>query len=181
MPFIHTPFPDLLIFEPHVHRDERGYFLEAFNQKTFLEAGIKSDFVQDNQAKSTKGVLRGLHFQKGEHAQAKLVRVLQGSVLDVVVDIRKESPTFGLSFSIELNDENKRQLYVPRGFAHGYVVLSDTAVFFYKCDNFYSPAHESGIKFNDPKLNIDWILNEHELVLSEKDQNLPIWDKFSLE
>lgn len=181
MPFIHTPFPDLLIFEPHVHRDERGYFLEAFNQKTFLEAGINTDFVQDNQAKSTKGVLRGLHFQKGDHAQAKLVRVLQGSVLDVVVDIRKESPTFGLSFSIELNEENKRQLYVPRGFAHGYVVLSDTAVFFYKCDNFYSPAHESGIKFNDPKLNIDWILDDHELVLSEKDQNLPSWDKFSLE
>lgn len=181
MPFIHTPFPELLIFEPNVHRDERGYFLEAFNQKTFQEAGINTDFVQDNQAKSTKGVLRGLHFQKGEHAQAKLVRVLQGSVLDVVVDIRKESPTFGLSFSIELNDENKRQLYVPRGFAHGYVVLSDNAVFFYKCDNFYSPAHESGIKFNDPKLNIDWILNDHELVLSEKDKNLPSWDKFSWE
>ena len=181
MPFIHTPFPELLIFEPLVHEDERGYFLEAFNQKTFHEAGISSNFVQDNQAKSTKGVLRGLHFQKGEFEQAKLVRVLQGSVLDVVVDIRKKSPTYGLSFSVELNDENKRQLFVPRGFAHGYVVLSETAVFFYKCDNFYSPAHESGIKFDDPSLKIDWMLDDKELILSEKDKKLPTWDKISWE
>jgi dTDP-4-dehydrorhamnose 3,5-epimerase len=177
MPFLHTPLSDLLIFEPQVHQDERGYFIESFNQKIFAEAGIKTTFVQDNQAGSVKGVLRGLHFQKGEFAQAKLVRVLKGKVLDVVVDIRKNSPTFGKSFSIELSEENNRQLFVPRGFAHGYIVLSATAIFFYKCDNFYAPAHESGIVFNDPMLQIDWVLSEDEFILSEKDKQLPTLDK----
>lgn len=173
MPFIDTEFPGLHVFEPMVFGDDRGYFFESYNQKTFDDKGINSHFVQDNQARSTFGVLRGLHFQKGDAAQAKLVRVLEGSVLDVVVDLRQGSPTYGQSFSIELSAENKKQLYVPRGFAHGYVVLSETAEFFYKCDNFYSKADEGGIIYNDPSLNIDWKIDISKAVLSEKDQVLP--------
>jgi dTDP-4-dehydrorhamnose 3,5-epimerase len=173
MPFIPTPIPGLLVFEPQVWADERGYFFEAFNAQTFKAAGIEADFVQDNQARSTFGVLRGLHYQLDSFAQAKLVRVLEGEVLDVVVDIRPQSPTYGQSYSIRLSAENKKQLFVPKGFAHGYVVLSPTAEFFYKCDNFYSKAHEGGIHYNDPQLQIDWEIDLNEAILSEKDQVLP--------
>lgn len=174
MPFHKTEFPGLVIFEPRVFEDERGYFYESFNAKVFQEAGIAEPFVQDNQAKSTYGVLRGLHFQTGEYAQAKLVRVLEGTVLDVVVDLRDGSPMYGKAFSIELSDANKLQLYVPRGFAHGYAVLSETAVFFYKCDNFYSKAHEGGILWSDPKLEIDWRIPAEKVLLSDKDKVLPV-------
>jgi dTDP-4-dehydrorhamnose 3,5-epimerase len=173
MPFLPTPIPDLLVFEPRVWNDERGYFFEAFNANTFKEAGIQTVFVQDNQARSTFGVLRGLHYQLEPHAQAKLVRVLEGEVLDVVVDIRNESPTYGQCFCIRLSAENKKQLYIPRGFAHGYVVLSDTAEFFYKCDNFYSKEHEGGIHYNDPDLKIDWEIDLDQAILSDKDKILP--------
>lgn len=165
MPFIKTPIADLLIFEPRVFEDDRGYFFEAFNAQTFAEAGIKRPFVQDNQARSTYGVLRGLHYQVGEQAQAKLVRVLEGKVLDVVVDLRPDSPTYGKHYGVELSAENKRQLYVPRGFAHGYVVLSETAEFFYKCDNFYHKASEGGIRYDDPQLNIDWQIDLAQAIL----------------
>jgi len=173
MPFIDTHIKDLKIFEPQVWGDDRGYFYESFNANTFKEAGILNNFVQDNQAYSTYGVLRGLHYQVGEMAQAKLVRVIQGEVLDVVVDIREGSETYGESFSIRLSGENKRQLMVPRGFAHGYVVLSETALFFYKCDNFYSRESEGGVLFNDPKLAIDWQIDFDEVILSEKDKVQP--------
>ena len=173
MPFIPTPIPDLLVFEPQVWADERGYFFEAFNAQTFQAAGIEANFVQDNQARSTFGVLRGLHYQLEPFAQAKLVRVLEGEVLDVVVDIRPQSPAYGQWYSIRLSNENKRQMYVPRGFAHGYVVLSDTAEFAYKCDNYYSKAHEGGIKFDDPNLAIDWEFDLAQVIVSEKDLILP--------
>ena len=173
MPFLDTPIEGLKIFEPQVWKDDRGYFYEAFNQQLFEKAGITAPFVQDNQARSTRGVLRGLHYQVGEFAQAKLVRVIEGEVLDVVVDIRPGSKTHGQWFSLRLSAQNKRQLFVPRGFAHGYLVLSPTAEFFYKCDNFYSKAHEGGIIFNDAQLDIDWELDPGELVLSEKDKVLP--------
>ncbi len=176
MPFLKTAFEDLYVFEPHIFEDERGYFFEAFNSQTFeSETGISRPFVQDNQAFSTKGVLRGLHFQTGEYAQAKLVRILQGEVLDVVVDLRKNAATFGQSFSIVLSESNKRQLYVPRGFAHGYLVCSENAEFFYKCDNFYNQKAEGGIRYNDPDLNIDWIFPTHQLLLSPKDLQLPLF------
>ena len=167
--FTTTPIEGLLIFEPRVFGDERGYFYESFNKSTFAEAGVKDNFVQDNQSKSTYGVLRGLHYQTGEHAQSKLVRVLEGKVLDVAVDIRPGSPTYGQHYSIELSAENQLQFYVPRGFAHGFLVLSDTATFFYKCDNFYNKASEGGIAYDDPTLNIDWKIPQKDLVLSEKD------------
>ncbi len=173
MPFIDTNIPDLKVFEPQVWRDDRGYFYESYNQQTFEKAGIANNFVQDNQALSTYGVLRGLHYQLPPFAQAKLVRVVQGEVLDVVVDIRPDSPTYGAHFSIRLSDANKTQLFVPRGFAHGYVVLSDTAIFAYKCDNFYSKAHDAGLFFNDPKLNIDWQIDLNKAILSEKDKVQP--------
>jgi len=169
-----TPLVDCYIIHDTVHGDHRGYFFESFNRKTFLaQTGIDIDFVQDNQSKSQKGVLRGLHFQEGEHVQAKLVRVLQGRVLDVVVDLRKTSPSFGKSFTIELTEDNHQQLFVPRGFAHGFVVLSETAVFFYKCDNYYHKASEKGIIYNDIDLAIDWQLSDSDLILSEKDRVLP--------
>lgn len=168
-----TGIEGLLIFEPRVFADERGYFYESFNKNIFAEAGIHDDFVQDNQSKSTYGVLRGLHYQTGEHAQSKLVRVLEGSVLDVAVDIRPDSPTYGQHYAIELSAENKLQFYVPRGFAHGFLVLSDTATFFYKCDNFYNKASEGGIAYNDTKLNIDWKIPAKDVVLSEKDMVNP--------
>lgn len=170
MNLIKTEFKDLFICEPKVFGDERGYFFESFNDKVFKEkSGLEVNFVQDNQSFSTYGVLRGLHFQTGEHAQAKLVRVVKGRVLDVVVDLRKEEPTFGKHFSIELSAENNRQLFVPRGFAHGFVVLSEEAEFLYKCDNYYEPSSESGILFNDPDLSIDWKIPAKDVKISPKD------------
>ena len=151
MPFIETEIEDLVIYEPSVWKDDRGYFFEAYNKRTLEAGGIATAFVQDNQAHSTYGVLRGLHYQVGAFAQAKLVRVVEGEVLDVVVDLRPNSATYGKSYSIRLSATNKRQLFVPRGFAHGYLVLSPTAEFFYKCDNFYSKANEGGLLFNDPQ------------------------------
>jgi len=162
------------VLEPTVFNDERGYFMESFNKEQFNSAiGSNIDFVQDNQSFSTKGVVRALHYQVGEFAQAKLVRVLSGKVLDVAVDLRKNSSTFGKHISIELSYENKKQLFIPRGFAHGFVALSNTAEFFYKCDNYYNKASEGGVIFNDPTLNIDWKLPADQYKVSEKDLVLP--------
>jgi dTDP-4-dehydrorhamnose 3,5-epimerase len=170
-----TPLKDCYVIHDTIFKDSRGYFFESFNQQKFAQlTGLDVHFVQDNQSSSTKGVLRGLHFQKGDAAQAKLVRVLQGSVLDVAVDLRKNSPTYGQHFTIELTDTSHTQLFIPRGFAHGFVVLSDTAVFFYKCDNLYNKAAEGGLMYNDPELNIDWRLPESELILSDKDLVNPL-------
>ena len=175
MQIIKTDLPGLVVIEPRVFGDERGFFMESYNQNTFQKlTGNSTPFVQDNQAKSVRGVLRGLHYQVGEYCQAKLVSVLEGEVLDVVVDIRENSPTYGQSYSIRLSSENKRQLYVPRGFAHGYVVLSDSALFFYKCDNFYAPNHEGGIRYDDPALKIDWQIDLSNAILSEKDKKHPV-------
>jgi dTDP-4-dehydrorhamnose 3,5-epimerase len=174
MNFIPTKLEGCYILEPKVFKDERGYFLESFNQKTFENGiGVKVNFVQDNQSFSTKGVLRGLHYQTGEHAQAKLVRVLQGEVLDVAVDIRPNSKTFGQYESVLLTGENHKQFFIPRGFAHGFLVLSDTATFFYKCDNFYNKESEGGLIYNDPTVNIDWQFPTDHLIISEKDQIVP--------
>jgi dTDP-4-dehydrorhamnose 3,5-epimerase len=173
MNFTETGITGLLLYEPKIFGDDRGYFFESYNANTFNEAGIICNFVQDNQAFSTRGVLRGLHYQVEPFAQAKLVRVLQGEVLDVAVDIREGSPTYGRSYTCRLSDENKRQLFIPKGFAHGYLVLSETAVFFYKCDNFYSKAHEGGIRFDCPKLNIDWDLPAESLLVADRDRNFP--------
>ena len=174
MESIATPLQGCFLLKPTVFEDHRGYFFESFNHLRFAElVGSEVNFVQDNQAKSDYGILRGLHFQQGEHAQAKLVRVLQGRVLDVAVDIRKDSPTYGQHFAVELTAENKLQLFVPRGFAHGYSVLENDTVFFYKCDNFYNKASEGGIYYKDETLQIDWQLPESNIVLSEKDQHLP--------
>ncbi|MCW5519948.1 dTDP-4-dehydrorhamnose 3,5-epimerase [Aureitalea sp. L0-47] len=171
---ITTPLKDCFILKPRVFKDSRGSFCETFNARTFGETtGIDVDFVQDNQSFSSYGVLRGLHFQKGEMAQAKLVRVVKGRVYDVVVDIRKDSPTFGKSYGVELNDENNLQLFVPRGFAHGFVVLSPEAVFSYKCDNYYSSESEGGIIYNDATLALDWHLPEKDFIISDKDLQLP--------
>ena len=169
-----TKLRGCFIIEPKVFKDSRGYFFESFNQNKFNELiGKTIDFVQDNESFSSKGVLRGLHFQTGAYAQAKLVRVIEGAVLDVVVDIRKESPTFSEHFSIELSEDNKRQLFVPKGFAHGFIVLSETAIFSYKCDNFYDKASEQGLRYDDPSLGIDWKLPANEFIVSEKDLVLP--------
>jgi len=175
MPFIETGLPDLKVFEPRVFADDRGYFFESFNQNTFSEAGISSAFVQDNESKSNKGVVRGLHFQHEPFAQAKLVRVVKGKVLDVVLDIRKGSPTFGKVYAIELTEENRLQLYIPRGFAHGFSVLEDETIFQYKCDNFYSKESEGGINYKDPSLKIDWKISEAEALVSDKDKVLPFF------
>lgn len=180
MPFHRTEFKDLFYFEPTVFSDSRGYFFESYNLQTFqAETNLDVTFVQDNQSKSTYGTLRGLHFQVGAAAQAKLVRLLSGKVLDVVVDLRSGSATFKKSYTIELSAENKKQLFVPRGFAHGFVVLSETAEFFYKCDNFYNAQAERGIYFADRELNIDWKVPHDKLVLSEKDQKLPPLSNFT--
>ena len=175
MNFIRTAIPDVIIIEPAVHGDERGYFVETFRADK-LEAflGFKVNFCQDNESKSSKGVLRGLHYQLAPKAQSKLVRVIQGSVLDVAVDIRTGSPTFGKHVAVELNAENKRQLFVPRGFAHGFVVLEKETTFAYKVDNYYSPENDRGVLFNDKALDIDWILKEEELNLSAKDKIQPL-------
>ncbi len=167
-----TGIEDLYVIEPQVFTDERGYFFESYNEAKFKEKGLNYHFIQDNQAKSQYGVIRGLHFQTGEYAQAKLLRVLLGKVLDVAVDIRKNSPTYGTFFSVELSDDNKKQLLIPRGFAHGYSVLSKEAVVEYKCDNVYMPSAEGGIKYNDKDLNIDWKIPIEQHIISEKDNNL---------
>ena len=174
MKFIETKLKGCFILEPKVIQDERGYFLESFNQKTFQE-GINQDvvFVQDNQSYSSKGVLRGLHYQCGEHAQAKLVRVLQGEVLDVAVDLRPNSETYGQYEAIKLSGENQKQFFIPRGFAHGFLVLSESATFFYKCDNFYNKEAEGGLLYNDESVAIDWKFSTDQLLISEKDKILP--------
>ncbi len=174
MNFIRTAIPDVVIIEPTVHGDERGYFIETFREDKLEEfLGYKINFCQDNESKSSRGVLRGLHYQLAPAAQTKLVRVIKGRVLDVAVDIRKGSPTFGKHISVELNSENKRQLLVPRGFAHAFVVLEDDTVFAYKVDNYYSPENDRGILFNDSSLGIDWIVKSEELNLSAKDKIQP--------
>jgi len=165
--------PGLRLFTPRVFGDARGYFYEVYNAQLWRDAGVEDDFVQDNQAYSSRGVLRGLHYQRGEAAQSKLVRVIEGEVLDVAVDCRPDSSTYGQHHSVLLSGENKLQFYVPRGFAHGYVVLSETALFAYKCDNFYAPQTEGGVRFDDPTLNIDWRIPADEVQLSEKDEKLP--------
>ncbi len=164
-----TPIKDLVVIEPKVFGDERGYFYEAYNKNTFHELGLDYDFVQDNQSFSRKGVLRGLHFQK-QFPQAKLVRVIEGEVFDVAVDLRKDSPTFGKWYGVTLSGENKKMFMIPRGFAHGFLVLSETAVFSYKCDDFYHPNDEGGIIYNDPDIGIVWPEVDCELVLSDKDK-----------
>jgi dTDP-4-dehydrorhamnose 3,5-epimerase len=169
----HTPLKDCFILHEKVHGDARGYFIETYNSRDFkIATGLDIEFVQDNQSRSSKGVLRGLHMQKGDASQAKLVRVLEGAVLDIAVDLRKSSPTFGQHYAIELTAENHKQFFVPAGFAHGFVVLSERATFFYKVDKFYQPGNEVGIMYNDKDLNIDWKLPDNELILSEKDKVL---------
>lgn len=172
-----TPFDDCYILTPNVFGDDRGTFFESFNKEKFYSAtALKVDFIQDNQSKSKKGVLRGLHFQNGEFAQAKLVRVIKGSVLDIVVDIRPNSNTFGKHFSMILSEQNNKQVFIPKGFAHGFLVLEDDTIFAYKCDNYYNKASESGIIYNDTFLNIDWQYLEKDLIISEKDQTLPAFE-----
>jgi dTDP-4-dehydrorhamnose 3,5-epimerase len=174
MPFHETDIPDVKIFEPQVFEDKRGYFFESYNAQTFQKEGqIEDEFVQDNQSKSNYGVLRGLHYQIAPYAQAKLLRVLKGEILDVAVDIREGSDSYGEWVSHRLSADNKKQMYVPRGFAHGFSVLSDQAIVFYKCDNFYSKEHERGIRYDEPALGIDWQLPADDITLSEKDQQLP--------
>ena len=175
MKVLKTQLPGVLIIEPDVFGDDRGYFYESFNEKRFLgSAGIKVNFIQDNESKSKYGVVRGLHFQKGEFAQAKLVHVAKGRILDVAVDIRKDSPTFGQYVATELSDSNHRQLYIPRGYAHGFSVLSEEAIFQYKCDNYYAPQAEGGILWNDPDIGIDWQIPMSDVMLSEKDKKHPL-------
>jgi dTDP-4-dehydrorhamnose 3,5-epimerase len=174
-----TGFESLLILEPKVIGDHRGYFMEAYNRQVMASLGVDIDFIQDNQSKSRKGVLRGLHFQVAPHAQSKLIRVLSGSILDVVVDLRRDQPTYSNHFSIELSSENMKQLLVPKGFAHGFVVLSDEVEVLYKCDEYYFPASERGIAYNDSALGIDWMLRPEELILSERDKSHPKLADFS--
>lgn len=172
-----TDFPDLYIIHPTVFGDERGFFYESYNRSEYLKLDLPYTFVQDNHSKSSFGVLRGLHYQKGIAAQTKLVRATSGSVLDVVVDIRVGSPTYLKSFSIELSEQNKIQLLIPKGFAHGFVVLSETAEFLYKCDSYYKKSEEGGILYNDTSLNIDWKISDNQVLLSEKDKQNPIVEK----
>jgi dTDP-4-dehydrorhamnose 3,5-epimerase len=172
--FIPQSIPDILVIEPKVHGDHRGYFIETFRQDKLEQSlGYKVDFIQDNESKSSKGVLRGLHFQLAPYAQSKLVRVIEGAVLDVAVDLRKGSPTFGQHVAVELSGDNKKQMFIPRGFAHGFVVLTDIATFAYKVDNYYSPECDRGLAFDDAALNIDWLLNKQQLLLSDKDTKQP--------
>jgi dTDP-4-dehydrorhamnose 3,5-epimerase len=175
MNVIKTTLPGLCIIEPKIFQDDRGYFFESYQEEKLSQQGIRTRFVQDNQSKSSYGVIRGLHFQKEPHAQTKLIRVLEGIIYDVALDVRKESPTFGKWFGIELSAENKKQLYIPKGFAHGFSVLSETAVVFYKCDELYNPASEGGVLFNDPSLDIDWKVDAEKEVLSAKDKVLPLF------
>lgn len=174
MPFLETEIKDLVIYEPRIFPDDRGYFFESFSQRVFEAEGYTMKWVQDNQARSCYGVIRGLHYQQEPYAQTKLIRVLEGRILDVVVDIRSASPTYGKVFSIELSAENKKQLLVPKGFAHGYSVLSETAEILYKCDGFYNKESEGGIRYDDPALNIDWQIPASKALLSPKDMELPV-------
>jgi dTDP-4-dehydrorhamnose 3,5-epimerase len=178
MKFTKTNIEGIVIIEPKVFGDERGYFLETYNEKKFEESIGKISFVQDNESKSSKGVLRGLHFQKPPFVQAKLVRCLEGKVLDVAVDIREGSNTYGQHVAVELSGENKRQLFVPRGFAHGFLVLTDTATFAYKVDNTYAPEFDAGIRWNDKELNIQWSMEDSEVLVSAKDAELPFLSEF---
>jgi dTDP-4-dehydrorhamnose 3,5-epimerase len=177
MGWIQTNFEGVWVFEPKVWNDARGYFVETFNASGLPDELQGISFVQDNEAASVRGVLRGLHYQLPPYAQSKLVRVVQGEVLDVIVDLRKESATYGKHLTVILNDIQKKQLFVPKGFAHGYIVLSSTAIFAYKCDEFYNPDADAGIKFDDPALGIDWLLPAHECIASEKDRNLLNFDQ----
>jgi dTDP-4-dehydrorhamnose 3,5-epimerase len=179
MAWIPTNFDSVWVFEPTIWPDDRGYFFESFNASKLPDEIKKVSFVQDNEAKSTKGVLRGLHYQLPPFAQSKLVRCTQGEVLDVIVDVRQNSKTYGQQLSVILNDITKKQLFVPHGFAHGYIVLSEEAIFSYKCDQFYQPGCEGGIIYNDPKLGIDWILDSSEFIFSEKDLKLPTFEHHS--
>ena len=174
MPFSTVDIEGILIFEPRIFNDDRGYFFESFRASAFEEMGIERPFIQDNEAFSTKGALRGLHYQTGDFAQAKLVRVLHGAVLDVAVDLRPASKTYGQHYKTILSGENHKQMYVPRGFAHGYLVLSETAIFCYKCDNYYSKAHEGGLRYDDAEVGIDWGFPSAEMNVSEKDLILPV-------
>src|SRR6476620_538492 len=175
MPFSFTDIPGLVVFEPKVFEDSRGYFFEAYNESLFLDQGISFRFIQDNQSFSRYGVIRGLHYQMEPLAQAKLVRVLEGKILDVAVDIRKGSPFFGKHVAIELSAENKKQLLLPPGFAHGFSVLSETATVLYKCDNFYSRENEAGIRFDDPSIGINWQVPVEKAIISDKDKQLPLF------
>lgn len=176
-----TPLKDCFIIEPTIFGDDRGFFFESFNKNTFeTKTGLKVNFVQDNQSFSQRGVLRGLHIQKGEFAQAKLVRVIKGKVLDVVVDVRENSATFGQTFSCVLSGENNKQLFIPKGFLHGFSVLENNTIFAYKCDNYYNKASEDGVIYNDKDLNIDWGLEEKEVVLSDKDEKLKPFKEFTI-
>lgn len=178
MNFIETDLGGVYIIEPAVFKDARGYFFESYNQREFASVGLDYTFVQDNQSKSSYGTIRGIHFQTGKYAQAKLVRVLQGSVLDVAVDLRVDSPTFGQHVAIELSESNNRQLLIPRGFGHGFSVLTEMAVFSYKCDNFYAPEYEGSIRFDDPDLAIDWRIDVVDSILSDKDKNAPYFRQY---
>lgn len=176
-----TPLKGCFLLHDTVFKDERGYFFESFNAERFYkETGVNTTFVQDNQSHSSRGVLRGLHFQKGEFAQAKLVRVLKGEVLDVAVDLREASPTFGQYYSVVLSGTSHTQLFIPKGFAHGFLVLSEIVDFFYKCDNFYNKASEGGIIFNDPQININWQMQPNDLIISSKDSNLPALSSYKV-
>lgn len=181
MNIIETPIPGVVIIEPHLFLDARGYFFESFNQREFEEKVCKTTFVQDNESKSSYGVIRGLHFQKPPFAQSKLVRVVKGAVLDVAVDIRKDSPTFGRHVAVELTEDNHRQFFIPRGLAHGFSVLSEEVIFQYKCDNFYAPQSEGAIAWDDPDLGIDWRIPTDKVVLSEKDRHHPLLRQTSLD
>ncbi|HXB29362.1 MAG TPA: dTDP-4-dehydrorhamnose 3,5-epimerase [Puia sp.] len=176
MAFKETFLPGVIIFEPAVYPDERGFFFESYNKRLFLSNNISNEFVQDNQSYSIYGVIRGLHYQKEPHAQSKLVRVLQGEILDVVLDLRVGSPGFGKTYDVRLSAENKKQIFVPKGFAHGFSVLSETAVISYKCDQFYNKQSEAGIRFNDAILNINWQIPPDKTLISEKDTQLPAFD-----
>ena len=178
MKFLKTKISDLIIIEPSVYEDARGYFLETYNQKKFEKSVCKTFFVQDNESKSSRGVLRGLHFQKPPFEQSKLVRCIEGEVIDVAVDIRKNSKTYGEHVAVILSGDNKRQLFIPRGFAHGFLVLSDSATFAYKVDNFYAPDHDAGIRWDDKKLNIQWLSKNIETLISKKDTKLPFFSEF---
>lgn len=174
MPFYTTDIPGLMIFEPKVFEDNRGYFFESYNQQVFASAGINNSFIQDNQSSSSYGVIRGLHYQNHPHAQSKLVRVINGAILDIAVDIRKGSPFYGKSFGIELSSDNKKQLFIPSGFAHGFSVISEKAEVAYKSDGFYNKESEAGICYSDPALNIDWKIPPDKIIVSDKDIQLPL-------
>ncbi|MDC0478379.1 dTDP-4-dehydrorhamnose 3,5-epimerase [Flavobacteriaceae bacterium] len=177
MNLIKTKLDGLVVLKPTVFKDNRGYFMESYNQKNINKLLGNVNFVQDNESESTRGVLRGLHFQKPPYTQAKLVRCLKGSVLDIVLDLRKDSKTYGIFETISLTEENKKQLFIPKGFAHGFIVLSKSAIFSYKVDNYYNPDSESGVLWSDLDLNIDWKINKNEIIVSEKDKNLPTFNE----